>query len=165
MRKLAMFVPVALVAGYVINDVASSSESPVPSSGTMSLAVVEAPSQPELAEITVAPAVSVAATVPSVDLSSQLADLAITIPAAVELNAELLESLHIHAAASADIAASVNGLVQLIEDEVDGGQLNDEQIIAITGSMIADLAATIEARVAITTKELRASRPDTSTQN
>jgi hypothetical protein len=164
MRKLAMFVPVALVAGYVINDVASSSESPAASGGTMSLAVVEAPSPPEHAEIAVAPTAAVAATVPSVDLSSQLADLAITIPAAVELNAELLESLHIHAAASADIAASVNGLVQLIEEEVDG-ELDDEQIIAITGSMIADLAATIEARVAIATKELRASRPDTSTEN
>ena len=98
------------------------------------------------------------------DLASQLGELAITIPDGIELKAELLEGLQVHAAASADIAASVNGLVQLIEEEMDG-HLDEEQIIAITGSMIADLAATIEASVAIAAKEVKASRPDTGTQN
>ena len=163
MRKLAIAVPVAMVAGFVIHEAASQDQ---PDATTLQL--IDVPSASVVQTIPQAPPVPVVPPVPNVpaapvvavqhaqlaeltELTTQLADLAVTIPA-IEIDAEALANLRVHASAKADFAAAVDGFVQLIEQQ-NYEDLSEEQIVELTGTLLADIAANLEAYLKIETKE------------
>ena len=154
MRKLAILAPVAMVAGFVIHDAAKEDQHHVVVAGATALTVVEVPAVPEIPAVPDVPAVTVIHEVKLAELatlSTRLADLAVMIPA-VEIDAEALADLRIHAAAKADVAAAVSGFVELMEQQK-YNELNEGQIVELTGSLLADIAANLEAFLTIETKE------------
>ncbi len=157
MRKLAILVPVAMVAGFVIHDAAKEDKHRIGVADATALTVVEVPAVPEIPAVPAVPlepAVTViheAKLAEMATLSTRLADLAVTIPA-VEIDTEALADLHIHAAAKADVAAAVSGFVELLEQRK-YNELNEGQIVELTGSLLADIAANLEAFLTIETKE------------
>jgi hypothetical protein len=154
MRKLAIIAPVAMVAGFVIHDAAKEDQHHVVVADATALTVVEVPAVPEIPAVPDVPAVTVIHEVKLAELttlSTRLADLAVTIPA-VEIDAEALADLRIHAAAKADVAAAVSGFVELMEQQK-YNELNEGQIVELTGSLLADIAANLEAFLTIETKE------------
>jgi len=154
MRKLAIIAPVAMVAGFVIHDAAKEDQHHVVVADATALTVVEVPAVPEIPAVPDVPAVTVIHEVKLAELatlSTRLADLAVMIPA-VEIDAEALADLRIHAAAKADVAAAVSGFVELMEQQK-YNELNEGQIVELTGSLLADIAANLEAFLTIETKE------------
>ena len=154
MRKLAIIAPVAMVAGFVIHDAAKEDQHHVVVADATALTVVEVPAVPEIPAVPDVPAVTVIHEVKLAELatlSTRLADLAVMIPA-VEIDAEALADLRIHAAAKADVAAAVSGFVELLEQRK-YNELNEGQIVELTGSLLADIAANLEAFLTIETKE------------
>jgi len=157
MRKLAIIVPVAMVAGFVIHDATQKDKGQIEIVDATALTVVEVPAVPEVPAI---PAVHVDPEVTVIHqaklaelatLSTQLADLAVTIPA-IEIDTEALADFRIHAGANADMTAAVSGFVELLEQQ-QYDDLNEEQIVELTGSLLADIAANLEAFLTIETKE------------
>ena len=165
MRKLAIAVPVAMVAGFVTYEAASQDQS-----ATNTLQAVDVPAVsvvqtvPQAPHAPVVPPHHSVPAVPAVEvavqhaqlaelnqLTAQLADLAVTIPA-IDIDAEALANLTVHASAKADIAAAVDGFVQLIEQQ-NYDDLSEEQIVELTGSLLADIAANLEAYLKIETGE------------
>ena len=154
MRKLAIIVPVAMVAGFVIYDAAKDDKHHLAVAEATALTVVEVPAVPDVPAVPVVPEITViqeAKLAELATLSTRLADLAITIPA-VEIDAEALADFRIHAGAKADVAAAVNGFVELLEQQK-YNDLTEEQIVELTGSLLADIAANLEAFLTIETKE------------
>jgi cytochrome c biogenesis factor len=154
MRKLAIIVPVAMVAGFVIYDTAKDDKHHLAVAEATALTVVEVPAVPDIPAVPVVPeitAIHEAQLAELATLSTQLADLAVAIPA-VEIDAEALADFRIHAGAKADVAAAVSGFVELLEQQKYNG-LNEEQIVELTGSMLADIAANLEAFLTIEMKE------------
>ena len=154
MLKLAILVPVAMVAGFVIHDAAKEDKHRIGVADATALTVVEVPAVPEIPAVPDVPAVTVIHEVKLAELatlSTRLADLAVMIPA-VEIDAEALADLRIHAAAKADVAAAVSGFVELMEQQK-YNELNEGQIVELTGSLLADIAANLEAFLTIETKE------------
>jgi hypothetical protein len=154
MRKLAILAPVAMVAGFVIHDAAKEDQHHIVVADATALTVVEVPAVPEIPAVPDVPAVTVIHEVKLAELatlSTRLADLAVMIPA-VEIDAEALADLRIHAAAKADVAAAVSGFVELMEQQK-YNELNEGQIVELTGSLLADIAANLEAFLTIETKE------------
>jgi hypothetical protein len=157
MRKLAIMAPVAMVAGFVIHDAAKEDQHHVVVADATALTVVEVPAVPEIPAVPVIPLESPVTVIHEVKLaelatlSTRLADLAVTIPA-VEIDAEALADLRIHAEAKADVAAAVSGFVELMEQQK-YRELNEGQIVELTGSLLADIAANLEAFLTIETKE------------
>ncbi len=154
MRKLAILAPVAMVAGFVIHDAAKEDQHHVVVADATALTVVEVPAVPEIPAVPDVPAVTVIHEVKLAELatlSTRLADLAVMIPA-VEIDAEALADLRIHAAAKADVAAAVSGFVELME-QLKYNELNEGQIVELTGSLLADIAANLEAFLTIETTE------------
>ena len=154
MRKLAIIAPVAMVAGFVIHDAAKEDQHHVVVADATALTVVEVPAVPEIPAVPDVPAVTVIHEVKLAELatlSTRLADLAVMIPA-VEIDAEALADLRIHAAAKADVAAAVSGFVELMEQQK-YNELNEGQIVELTGTLLADIAANLEAFLTIETKE------------
>jgi len=154
MRKLAIIVPVAMVAGFVIYDAAKDDKHHLAVAEATALTVVEVPAVPDIPAVPVVPEITViqeAKLAELATLSTRLADLAITIPA-VEIDAEALADFRIHAGAKADVAAAVSGFVELLEQQK-YNDLTEEQIVELTGSLLADIAANLEAFLTIETKE------------
>jgi hypothetical protein len=162
MRKLAIAVPIAMVAGFVVYEAASQDQSDATTLQVIDVPavnVVQTVSQaphvtvvPPVHSVPLVPAVEVAAQQAQLaELTTQLADLAVTIPA-IEIDAEALTNLTVHASAKADIAAAVEGFVELIEQQ-NYNDLSEEQIVELTGSLLADIAANLEAYLKIETKE------------
>jgi len=156
MRKLAIIVPVAMVAGFVIYDAAKDDKHHLAMSvaEATALTVVEVPAVPNIPAVPFVPEMTViheAKLAELATLSTRLADLAVTIPA-VEIDAEALADFRIHAGAKADVAAAVSGFVELMEQQ-NYNDLNEEQIVELTGSLLADIAANLEAFLTIETKQ------------
>ena len=157
MRKLAIIVPVAMVAGFVIHDAAKQDKGHIEVADATALTVVEVPAMPEIPAVPaapVAPEVTViqqAKLAELATLSTQLADLAVTIPA-IEIDAEALADFRVHAGAKADVAAAVSGFVELLEQQK-YNDLSEEQIVELTGSLLADIAANLEAFLTVETKD------------
>ena len=154
MRKLAIIVPVAMVAGFVIYDAARDDKHHLAVAEATALTVVEVPAVPNIPAVPTVPEMTVideAKLAELATLSTRLADLAVTIPA-VEIDAEALADFRIHAGARADVAAAVSGFVELMEQQ-NYNDLNEEQIVELTGSLLADIAANLEAFLTIETKE------------
>lgn len=168
MRKLAILVPIAMVGVYVAHEVASGSES---QSHTVSVAEAPvapaapvAPLPPVAPVAPVAPAAPVApvvhvepVTAPTPALAASaiaeraaLAGVTIQLSELERLDAEFLNQLTVSAAARAEFAANLDGFLEAFEhlgDEVDG------EAMAIAGSVLAELAASLEGYVKVATKE------------
>jgi hypothetical protein len=164
MRRIALFVPIVVVAGYVIHDSVTSSDvhnvAPVATAQT----VPATPPQPASSVLAARPVPARAPQVPVAELGAELtglADLALAFPASVEFDESVLHDLRMHASAKADIAGTITGLVQILERQTDQG-MNEDEVLAITGSLLADLAATLEAHLEVAGHEMQVAIPDTS---
>lgn len=157
MRKLAIIVPIAMVAGFVVHQTAQKDKSHVKIADATALTVVEVPAVPKVPVVPAVPVVPEVVAIREVELAelatlqAELAEIAVAIPA-IEIDAEALANLRVHAEAKADIAAAVNGFVELLEQRKYDA-MNEEQIVELTGSLLADIAANLEALLTIETKE------------
>ncbi|KPJ92661.1 MAG: hypothetical protein AMS18_06920 [Gemmatimonas sp. SG8_17] len=164
MRRIALFVPIVVVAGYVIHDSLADNDARAVAPETASPSVVVAAPHPAPPALAVPPRPAQAPHVATAELRAQLAglaDLAVALPATVELDESVLHDLRVHASAKADIAGTIAGLIQIIEQQTDQ-RLNEDEVLAITGSVLADLAATLEAHLEVAGHEVRVAIPDTS---
>jgi hypothetical protein len=158
MRKLAIILPVAMVAVYVTHEVASDSGKEaraIPAPTVTAVEVPVAPVPPVTPMVHVEPvAVSTSAVVVAPVLAEQAAQLAsvtITLPELSQFDSEFFDELRVSAAAKADLAANFSGFLQVLEqfDE----EMSQEEVMTMTGSVLAELAASLEGYVKIETKD------------
>jgi hypothetical protein len=168
MRKLAILIPIAMVGVYVAHEVATGSESQ-----SDTVWVAEAPVAPVAPVAPLPPVAPVAPTAPVAPVAhvthvepvtapapgvvasaiaeqAALAGVTIQLPELEQLDVEFLNQLTVSAAARAEFAANLDGFLEAFEhlgDEVDG------EAMAITGSVLAELAASLEGYVKVATKD------------
>ncbi len=156
MRKLAIILPIAMVGTYMAHEVASGGDNQ-----SQTVLVAEAPVAPVP---TVAPVAPVAPVLPVVEVEPVVptpviaaaarqgatASVTINLPEFEEFGTELVQELTVNAAAQAEIAASFTGILQALE-QIDEGL--DEGAVALTGNVLAELAASLEGYIKIETKD------------
>jgi hypothetical protein len=165
MRSIALFIPILVVAGFVIHEAVARADGRVETPAVASQTVVPAPPRPHVAPVHLpeTPEPMEAPEVAAAELSTQLAglaDLAVTLPAEFKLDTAMLREFTVSASARADLAATVEGLVELFEQQVDN-EMTEEQIKQITGSFLADLAASLEAHLEVVAPGSTLAIPDT----
>jgi hypothetical protein len=167
MRRIALLVPIVVVAGYVIHDFFANSDARAVAPEAVTQTAVVAPPQPAQPPLPLPPVPAQAPRVPVAEISTQLAglaDLALELPASVDIDDAVLHDLSVHASAKADFAATIAALVQAIEQQADQ-QMTEDEIKAITGSVLAELAATLEAHLEVAGQAVRVVVPDSGAGN
>jgi hypothetical protein len=83
--------------------------------------------------------------------AAQLASVTITLPELSQFDSEFFDELRVSAAAKADLAANFSGFLQVLEqfDE----EMSQEEVMTMTGSVLAELAASLEGYVQIEAKD------------
>ena len=159
MRLFLVLIPVALIGGFAIHQVASDS-----SATTEALTIaVEAPAIPDIPAKAATPAIAAAAAVPAmpaVDVRvAPLAEVSVRVPRQAMLEAEVLANeirLRAEAAAHADIEATLEGVIRKLDESLSETDIALEEAfeeLGISASFLADLAASIEASLEIAVEE------------